>query len=244
MSIIGGELFSLPAHSAPENFLDGSKSLRLLQRSWSAGPQDILISPLGIKISNPARRVVLILQPPFTKVHAYNAQTKRIFHTPLDKFVSPYATSMATMKGVTFNELKLNKHHELTYKGCSAEQWVMSKAAMARQQTLRANHDLVNGSPRTFEMVVTTKIPVSKQAIHLICVYNALPDAVGLPLTANYYTMINVYHHYLTTAKISKATATAKDYALPQNFAKANSISDLVLSGHSDDGMKLLLMDH
>jgi len=243
-SLIGSQIFIQSTEATSENFLDGSNSLRLLQGSWSAGRQEILISPFGIKISNPATQVVMILPPPYSEVHAYNSRTKRLFHVPLNKFVSPYATSMATIKGVTFTELKLNKMRALTYKGCSAEQWVLSKAASERQQALRARGEIFRASPKTFEMLTSTKIPVNKQAIHFVCVYYALPDATGLPLAASYYNMINTHHHYLTTAKISAANATAKDYALPTNFKKADSISDLVLSGQSDDGMKLILMDH
>jgi len=126
-SLIGSQIFIQSTEATSENFLDGSNSLRLLQGSWSAGRQEILISPFGIKISNPATQVVMILPPPYSEVHAYNSRTKRLFHVPLNKFVSPYATSMATIKGVTFTELKLNKMRALTYKGCSAEQWVLSK---------------------------------------------------------------------------------------------------------------------
>lgn len=236
--------FPAMAQPAATASLDGATSLRLLQGCWSSGNQEILLSPLGVKVSNAANHLVITFPKPYTEVHAYNTRSKRIYHTPFERFVSPYATSMATIKGVTFGDLQLTREKSLTYKGCNAELWSLSKEGIARQMAARAKKDLVKAAPKTFALIAATKIPLDKKVVRFLCLYYALPEAVGLPLEVQYDTLNNNHHHYLTTQKIAAATVKAAQFSLPANYSKSSVFADLVISGESDDGMKLILMDH
>jgi len=63
--------------------LDGKNSFRLLQHSRPSGEDEVLVSPLGIKVTNLRNNYVSLLPKPFTEVYSYNARTKKIFHGPL-----------------------------------------------------------------------------------------------------------------------------------------------------------------
>ncbi len=224
--------------------LDGNSSFRLLQHSQPSGEDEILVSPLGIKVTNLRNNYVSLLPKPFTEVYSYNARTKKIFHGPLNDHKSPYAHSMALLKSVTFDDIKTTKFKDDTYKGCSAAYSNIPKEVMVQRQKDKSNGDLVGRAPRLFEMVTSSKLNVPQEAAHFLYHYYGLPEKPGLPLQVEYTTFKGQTHHYLTTDKIEAKSFKPSDFAAPSNLTKVKNTGEVMLDDDSADSMKLMIMDH
>lgn len=224
--------------------LDGKNSFRLLQHSQTSGEDEILVCPFGIKITNLRHQQVTLLPKPFTEIYCYKAKTKKIFHGPIKEYKSPFASSMALLKSVTFNDIKTTKFKEGTYKGCSAAYSNISKEVMAQRQKEKSNGDLVGRAPRLFEMVTSSKLNIPPVASRFLHTYYGLPEKPGLPLQMNYTTFSGQTHHYLTTDKIEAKLCKPSDMATPSGFSKVKQPSDLLIDEDSEDSMKMIIMDH
>jgi hypothetical protein len=224
--------------------LDGKNSFRLLQHSRPSGEDEVLVSPLGIKVTNLRNNYVSLLPKPFTEVYSYNVRTKKIFHGPLKDHKSPYANSMALLKSVTFDDIKTTKYKDDTYKGCSAAYSNIPKDVMAQRQKEKSNGDLVGRAPRLFEMVTSSKLKVPQEAAHFLYHYYGLPEKPGLPLKVEYTTFSRQIHQYLTTDKIEGKSFKPSDFSAPTNLNKVKNTGEVMLDDDSSDSMKLMIMDH
>ncbi len=232
------------ATNATPAALDGKNSFRLLQHSEHSGEDEVLISPMGIKVTNLRNNYVSLLPKPFTEVYSYNARTKKIFHGPLKDHKSPYANSMALLKSVTFDDIKTTKFKDDTYKGCSAAYSNIPKEVMVQRQKDKSNGDLVGRAPRLFEMVTSSKLNVPQDAARFLYHYYGLPEKPGLPLQVEYTTFSRQAHHYLTTDKIEAKSFKPSDFAAPSNLTKVKNTGEVMLDDDSDESMKLMIMDH
>ena len=244
-------LLCASAHSSPTDTktsgpvaLDGKNSFYLLQHSEPSGEDEILISPLGIKITNLRNKYVSLLPKPFTEVYSYSIKTKKIFHGPLKDHKSPYGNSLALLKSITFDDIKTTKFKEATYKGCSADYSKISKEVMAQRQKDKSNGDLIGNSPRLFEMVSSSKLNVPQVAGRFLYHYYGLPEKPGLPLQVEYTTFSQKTHHYLTTDKIEAKLLKPIDFAAPTNLTKVKNTGDLLIDADSADSVNLMIMDH
>jgi hypothetical protein len=233
-----------PADNAAPVTLDGKNSFHLLQHSQPSGEDEILVNPLGIKITNLRHHQVTLLPKPFTEVYCYKVKTKKIFHGPIKDYKSPFASSMALLKSVTFDDVKTTKFKDDTYKGCSAAYSNISKEVMAQRQKEKSNGDLVGRAPRLFEMVTSSKLSVPTAASRFLHSYYGLPEKPGLPLQMQYTTFAGQTHHYLTTDKIEAKLFKPSDMAAPSGFSKVKHPSDLLIDEDSEDSMKMIIMDH
>lgn len=224
--------------------LDGKNSFRITQHSEPSGEDEILISPLGIKITNLRNKYVSLLPKPFTEVYSYSIKTKKIFHGPLKDHKSPYGNSMALLKSVTFDDIKTTKFKEATYKGCSAVYSKISKEVMAQRQKEKSDGDLVSNAPRLFEMVSSGKLNVPEAAGHFLYHYYGLPKKPGLPLQVEYTSFSQKNHHYLTTDTIEAKSFKPSDFAPPTNLTKVKNTGEVLLDDDSADSMNLMIMDH
>lgn len=224
--------------------LDGKNSFRLTQHSEPSGEDEILIGPIGIKITNLRNQYVSLLPKPFTEVYSYSIKTKKIFHGPLKDYKSPYGNSMALLKSVTFDDIKTTKFKEATYKGCSAIYSKISKEVMAQRQKEKSAGDLVSNAPRLFEMISSSKLNVPLAAGHFLYHYYGLPKKPGLPLQVEYTSFSQKNHHYLTTDKIEAKTFKTTDFAPPTNLTKVKNTGEVLLDDDSTDSMNLMIMDH
>lgn len=224
--------------------LDGKNSFRLMQHSQPSGEDEILIGPLGIKITNLRNKYVSLLPKPFTEVYSYSMKTKKIFHGPLKDHKSPYGNSMALLKSVTFDDIKTTKFKEASYKGCSATYSKISKEEMAQRERAKSNDDLVGRAPRLFEIVSSSKLNVPQAAGHFLYLYYGLPKKPGVPLQVEYTTFSQKTHHYLTTDKIEAKSFKPADFAPPTNLTKVKNTGELLLDDDSADSMNLMIMDH
>ena len=232
------------ANTAAPVTLDGKSSFRLLQHSEPSGEDEVLVSPLGIKVTNLRNKYVSLLPKPFTEVYSYSLRTKKIFHGPLKDYKSPYGNSMALLKSVTFDDIKTTKFKEATYKGCSAIYSKISKEVMAQRERDKSNGDLVGRAPRLFEMVTSNKLNVPLDAAHFLYHYYGLPEKPGLPLQVEYTTFSRQVHHYLTTDNIEAKTFKPTEFAPPSNLTKVKNTGEVLLDEDSADSMKLMIMDH
>ncbi len=224
--------------------LDGKNSLRLTQHSEPSGEDEILIGPLGIKITNLRNKYVSLLPKPFTEVYSYSIKTKKIFHGPLKDHKSPYGNSMALLKSVTFDDIKTTKFKEAPYQGCSATYSKISKEVMVQRQKEKSDGDLVGNAPRLFEMVSSSKLNVPQAAGDFLYHYYGLPKKTGLPLQAEYTSFSPKKHHYLTTDKIEAKLFKPADFAPPTNLTKVKNTGEVLLDDDSADSMNLMIMDH
>ncbi len=224
--------------------LDGKNSFRLMQHSQPSGEDEILISPLGIKIVNLRNKYVSLLPKPFTEVYSYSFKTKKIFHGPLKDHKSPYGNSMALLKSVTFDDIKTIRFKEAPYKGCSATYSKISQEEMVQRQKQKSDGDLVSNAPRLFEMVSSSKLNVPQAAGRFLYHYYGLPAKPGLPLQVEYTTFSQKTHHYLTTDKIEAKSFKPADFAPPTNLIKVKNTGELLLDDDSADSMNLMIMDH
>jgi hypothetical protein len=224
--------------------LDGKNSFRITQHSEPSGEDEILISPLGIKITNLRNKYVSLLPKPFTEVYSYSIKTKKIFHGPLKDYKSPFGNSMALLKSVTFDDITTTKFKEATYKGCSAIYSKISKEVMAQRQMQVSNKDLVDRAPRLFEIVTSSKLNVPDAAGRFLYHYYGLRQKPGLPLQVEYTTFSQKNHHYLTTDTIEAKSFKPTDFAPPANLTKVKNTGELLLDDDSADSVNLMIMDH
>ncbi len=224
--------------------LDGKNSFRLMQHSEPSGEDEILISPLGIKIINLRNQYVSLLPKPFTEVYSYSLKTKKIFHGPLKDHKSPYGNSMALLKSVTFDDIKTTKFKEATYKGCSAIYSKIPKDAMAQRQKEKSEGDLVSNAPRLFEMVSSSKLNVPQATGRFLYHYYGLPAKPGLPLQVEYTSFARKTHHYLTTDKIETKSFQPTDFAPPSSLTKVKNTGAVLLDEDSADSINMMILDH
>lgn len=224
--------------------LDSKNSFRLMQHSEPSGEDEVLISPLGIKIVNLRNKYVSLLPKPFTEVYSYSFKTKKIFHGPLKDHKSPYGNSMALLKSVTFDDIKTTKFKEASYKGCSAIYSKIPKDVMAQRQKEKSDGDLVSNAPRLFEMVSSSKLNVPQAAGRFLYHYYGLPEKPGLPLQIEYTSFAKKTHHYLTTDKIETKSFQPTDFAPPSNLTKVKNTGAVLLDDDSADSINMMIMDH
>lgn len=224
--------------------VDGKDNFRVLQHSKASGEEEIWVSPYGIKIINLRNRYVSLFPSPYTTVHTYNTKTKKLYSCPLKSYKSPYASSIALLKAVTFSEIKTSKYKEATYKGCSAIYSKIPKDVMLQRMKERSQDDLVSRAPWLFEMVTSSKLLIAAPAARFVCLYYGLPQKTGLVLEINYETFGRKKHQYLTTDKFEVKNFKSSDFLPPTNYAKVKNDGDVLLDNDSEGSMNLMIMDH
>ncbi|MFA6213231.1 MAG: hypothetical protein WC714_27600 [Candidatus Obscuribacterales bacterium] len=223
---------------------DGKDSFRVFQHSKPSGEEEIWVSPHGIKIINLRNRYYSLFTKPYTEVHSYNSKTKKIFTIPIKKYKSPYASSMALLKAITFTEIKTSKYKEATYKGCSANYSNIPKDVMLQRMKERSTGDLVSRAPLLFEIVTSNKLVIAPPAARLVYLYYGLPQKTGIPFDMSYETFGRKKHQYLTTDRVEAKSFKASDFLPPSNYIKAKNDGDVLLDNDSEGSMNLMIMDH
>ncbi len=224
--------------------IDGADSLRLRQHSKPSGEEEIEVSPYGIKITNLRNQIVSLYPAPYKVVYYYNSKTKKIYSCPIKLYKSPYASSMALLKSITFSDVVTTKYKEALYKGCTADFAKIPQGVVLQRFKERQKGDLVSRSPFLLEMITTAKVPVAPAAAGFLCKYYGLQQKTGLVLEMKYETFSNLKHEYLTTDKVEPKQFKPSDFAPPTNYFKAKNDGDVLLDNDSEGSMNLMIMDH
>ena len=235
---------SAPAKPSPAAIVDGKNSVRIRQHSKPSGEEEIFVCPYGIKITNLRNRIVTLFPAPYKEVFSYNLKTKKIYRCSTKDYKSPYASSMALLKAITFTDVITSKYKEAPYKGCTAEYSKIPLEVIKQRITQRSKGDLVGRSPFLLEMVTTSKIVAAPEAARFLCIYYGMPQKKGLLLDMKYETFSRSKHQYLTTDKIEVMSFKPSDFAPPANYTRAKNDGDVLLDSDSDGSMNLMIMDH
>jgi hypothetical protein len=231
----------VPAPAATGLDLDSRSSLLIKQFSEPSGEQDILLSPLGIKVKSQRKAVAALLLPPYKEAVMYNERSKHIYYSNLAQFKSPYAQSMALLHALTFTEIKLGARRPTIYHGLSAVIYGFTHDFDMAQRAKMAHREIALTAPESVQCILSSKLKVRPEIGRFLDRFYGFPETEGLPLDFGYQNFRGVRHHYMYTSQVSPASFKPSDYAIPTGYTRVKDIRELVLDDSATESIEMMI---
>jgi len=222
---------------APKNQVDGWK---ILQKSKFFGDEEILISPLGLKVYNIRSFRTLVMTPPFQTVTVYNLQNKFVCKIPWKAYRCPVAKTFALFNQFELSNIPVVKTGKpVLTNGYTVTTYQTTRSYDAQQQILRNTDHVPSSNPGHFEVKVSTDFGERPEVSSTLCRHFGSPIVKGVPMEVIISDLNNTPTAYVHTVKSTKLKVSTKDFIVPGGLKTVASPQQVEAGNMSPEAMQL-----
>jgi hypothetical protein len=208
------------------------------QNSQIQGQTEILVSPIGVKMTLIDRHLVIFMRPPLWHVQFCDLHSKHYFECAKDMFKEPLARTVGMTKPSTSSHLRLKSSKPTLFMG------IACKSLELIDPDPIALHDK---RTQTWEQIavrsgtaVVYDEASSKNFGRVLCRVYAMPelDAVPINILATNYRDESSYE--LETISAKKLTANMSDFVVPGTYAQVSSVTGVASENNVDANLNEL----
>jgi hypothetical protein len=206
------------------------------QKSEVQGQTEILVSPIGVKMTLTDRHLVIFMRPPLWHVQFCDLRNKHYFECAKEVFKEPLARTVGMTKPSSSNHLRVKSSKPTVFMGISCKSFELIDPFISNDKKT-ANWEQLAVRSGT---AVAYEEASAKIFGRVICRVYALPELNAVPLnvvTANYR---DESFSELETISAKKLTSNVSDFVVPATYAQVSSVTGVAAENNLDANLNEL----
>jgi hypothetical protein len=223
--------FALPISAAFAE--DSTPAYLFKQKSQIQGQAEVLVSPLGVKMTLIDRHLTIFMRPPLWHVQYCDLRSKRYFECAKELFKEPLARTVSMTKASSFSHLKVKSTKPIVFMGVACRQFdlVDPFPVEAQKDENWQKLSIRSGTAGGYD-AGTAKIIGC-----ILCRIYAMPEFDAVPLNILVTNYIDEKSAELETSSAKKVTANASDFVVPANCVQVSSVTGVATENDVDSSL-------